>query len=98
MDLITKLTLVALAVLGLWWLLQPRYAFLIQIAGGEARITRGKVTPAFRQQIVEACGQYGIASGWVGGTLRGKRITLAFSRNIPAGCQQRIRNAWLAGG
>ena len=98
MDILVKILVVALVVIGLWWALQPRYAFVIQIAGGHARTTRGKVTPAFRQQVLDACCQHGIASGWVGGTQRGKRIALAFSRNIPAGCQQRIRNAWLAGG
>jgi hypothetical protein len=59
---------------------------------------RGKGTPVFLAQILEACEQSGVASGWVSGTQRGKRTVLVFSRNIPAGCQQRIRNAWVVGG
>jgi Protein of unknown function (DUF3634) len=98
MDLAVKLLIVGLVVVALWRLLQPRYAFVIRIAGGQARVRRGKVTPIFLQQILEACEQAGVASGWVSGTQRGKRMVLVFSRNIPAGCQQRIRNAWVAGG
>jgi hypothetical protein len=98
MDLAVKLLIVGLVVVALWRLLQPRSVFVIRIAGGQARATRGKVTPLFLQQIIEASARSGVASGWVSGTQRGKRVVLVFSRNIPAGCQQRIRNAWVVGG
>ena len=93
-DLAVKLIVVALVIGGIWWALQPRYVFVIRIKDGGARLARGKVTSTFLEQVGHACAESGVSRGWVGGVWRGKRLALAFSRNIPPGCQQRLRNLW----
>jgi Protein of unknown function (DUF3634) len=93
-DILFKLLVLALVVAALWWAFQPRYAFVIRIEGGVPRVARGKVTAAFLQNVGQACAELGVSRGWVGGVLRGRQVMLAFSRNIPQPCQQRLRNIW----
>jgi hypothetical protein len=93
-ELAGKLVLVALAVATVWWIIQPRYIFIVRIAQGVPRATKGKVTAAFLHQIDQACSEYKVSRGWVGGVPRGRQIALAFSRGMPPPCRQRIRNLW----
>jgi hypothetical protein len=94
-ELVSKLVLVALVIGAVWWMLQPRYVFVVRIAGGVPRATRGKVTAAFLQQIGQACAEHKVSRGWIGGVLRGRRgVALAFSRGMPPPCRQRLRNLW----
>jgi hypothetical protein len=93
-DLVGKLVLVALAVGAVWWMLQPRYVFVVRIAGGVPRATSGKVTAAFLEEIGEACAEYKVSRGWIGGVPRGRQVTLTFSRGMPPSCRQRLRNLW----
>src|SRR5262245_2668419 len=94
MEQVLRFAFVAL-VIGLVWLaFRPRYVFVVRIQAGEARVSRGKITPAFVQHISEACARNGVARGWVGGVQRGRRIVLSFSRGIPEPCRQQLRNLW----
>jgi hypothetical protein len=97
-ELWQQLLLVALVVAVLWFILQPRYTFLVRIDPNGARIARGKVSTTFVQQVQQACADVGVVHGWVGGVRGRQRVSLAFSRSIPAGCRQRIRNAWVTHG
>ena len=94
MELLAKLVLVVLAVGAVWWLVQPRYTFVVRIDGGVPRVTNGQVTAAFLQELGRACGEFAVCRGWVGGVRRGGRTALAFSRNLPQPCRQRVRNLW----
>jgi hypothetical protein len=98
MELFAKLLLIGL-VFGLAWsAFQPRYVFLLRIERGEPRIAKGKVTPAFLQQVSEIGRRAGVTPGWVGGVWRGRRIALVFSRSWPSSCQQQLRNQWVLEG
>jgi hypothetical protein len=77
-----------------YYALQPRYLFLVKIEDGDLRVTRGKVSANFLAEMDEAVTRNGVRHGWVGGVRRGQKICLAFSRSIPPGCQQQIRNLW----
>ena len=81
-----------------WSILQPRYVFEIRITGGQPRVRRGKVTPAFLGQVAEVCQTDGVARGWICGVRAGRRTALRFSRAFPPGLQQRLRNEWQAAG
>jgi hypothetical protein len=94
MEYLPQLALVAVIVGVLIWALQPRYVFVVRVKGETATATRGKVTTGFVQEVAEACREFGVVSGWVGGVRRGKQVALAFSMGIPARCRQRLRNAW----
>ena len=98
LDTLTQLVIVALAGAIIFAILvaafAPRYHFVITIKHGEPRVTKGKVQADFLDQVREVCQDQRITSGWIGGVKRGKSIALRFSRNIPRGCQQRLRNIW----
>jgi hypothetical protein len=74
--------------------LAPRFQFMIQIVRGEWRVTKGKVPAEFLDSLREACREFNVHTGWVGGVRRGKAIALRFSHHFPPPCQQRLRNAW----
>jgi hypothetical protein len=92
-------TLVQLGVIGmllgaLWIAWQRRYTFMVHLRAGVPRVTHGKVTASFLQELRQACEEAGVTRGWVGGLARGRRTALVFSRSIPPACQQRLRNLW----
>jgi hypothetical protein len=93
-GVITKILLVALAIWVIWLMLRPRYAFEIRIEDGHTSLRKGKVTRAYLRQVEVACQENGLVRGWIGGKWRGRRISLRFSRDFPAGLQQRLRNEW----
>jgi hypothetical protein len=74
--------------------LAPRFHFLVQISAGELRVTKGKVSAEFLDNVREVCRDFGVTSGWIGGVKRGKAIALKFSRHFPPPSQQRLRNIW----
>jgi len=88
--------LLGLGIIGgaVWIALQPRSAFVIQIVQGNPKAVRGKVTAAFLEQVHEVCQQNDVRYGTVKGLIRGRRISLGFSRSIPPAGQQRLRNWW----
>lgn len=94
MEIVSKIVIIALVAGIFWWVLQPRYLFVVTIENGIPRVTRGKVTVAFLQQLGQACAEMGLSHGWIGGVYRGRYITLVFSRSIPSHLQQRFRNLW----
>ena len=71
-----------------------RYQFLIEFNQGVPRVTKGKVQADFLDDVRDVCREHGIISGWIGGVKQGKSMALRFSRNIPHGCRQRLRNVW----
>jgi hypothetical protein len=93
-------TLLRLAVVGLaagaiaWLLLSVRYVFWVRVRDGVPAVGRGKVARPFLQDIADVCSEHQVASGWVGGVRRGRRVSLAFSKDIPEACRQRLRNLW----
>lgn len=95
MDQIFNLAIAAVVIGFVYWAIQPRYVFVIRIDDGIARAAKGKVAPAFLSEVGDACNQAAVRRGWVGGVARGKRVKLAFSRSIPAACQQQLRNVWV---
>jgi Protein of unknown function (DUF3634) len=94
-DQIFNLLIAAAVIALVYWALQPRYVFLIRIDAGAVRLAKGKATPEFLSEVGDACSRAGVRRGWVGGVARGKRVKLAFSRSIPAACQQQLRNVWV---
>jgi hypothetical protein len=94
LESVPNLIVFAIVAGALWWALQPRYAFVVHLDGGVPRVTKGRVTAAFLKEVGLACGEAGVARGWVGGVQRGRRLALRFSRSIPPQCRQRLRNVW----
>jgi hypothetical protein len=93
-DWLPSVIILALVGIAVWYALQPRCAFVVQIVAGNPQASKGAVTPAFLEQIRDLCTEHGIQHGVVRGIIRGARIALAFSRDFPPSAQQQLRNWW----
>lgn len=68
--------------------------FVIEIADGRARATKGKLLDRMLREFSEIASGCGITKGTIFGE-RGPGYTrLAFSREIPPSTQQQFRNIW----
>jgi len=92
-----ELLIVALVVWAAWAVLSPKPIFKIRVAKGDLRVTRGKVTADFQNQVAEIVHQWKLTRGWIAAVRRGRRSTLVFSYSVPAGCRQQLRNLWING-
>jgi Protein of unknown function (DUF3634) len=93
-DWLIPLVVLAAIAAAAWHLAQPRCAFVVRIVAGVPHASDGAVTPAFLQQVKEVCVEHDIRQGIVRGIIRGSRIALAFSHDIPPAAQQQLRNWW----
>ena len=95
---IVALLLVVGGAVALWRFAKPPAMFVVRIRGGRPTATYGKVTDAFLAEVAELCRELSVSSGEIRGVSRGRRLGLWFSREIPAGCRQRLRNWWAMSG
>lgn len=94
MDVVLGLGLFV-AIMGIAWaLVRQQFSFLVRIGGGRAKLATGKVTTAFLHQLEQACAEFGVSRGWIGGIARGRQTRLVFSSKIPPHVRQRLRNLW----
>lgn len=90
-----ELAILIVVVAGAAWLLfGVRFEFRIRIRRGALSLINGKMTRDGLTELKSICEDWHIERGWIGGVRRGKRIKLSFSRSVPAGCRQQIRNMW----
>jgi Protein of unknown function (DUF3634) len=92
MYLLEPLIVLAILAAVAWFILTPQFVFRVRISGGALRLTRGKLTHGLLDQLAPICQEWDIKRGWIGGVRRGRRLTLLFSRSVPPGCRQQIRN------
>jgi hypothetical protein len=95
MEIVAQFLVVAIIGVVIWLALQPRYVFLIRIRDGVPAVEKGTVSAVFLSKLGEACAEFDVVHGWVGGLGRGRDVALDFSTNVPPLCQQRLRNLWL---
>lgn len=93
--LIPIVALIVGPVLFYWLVIRPQVVFQIRYRNGIPRVARGRLTEATRAAIHEICRQNEIRSGTITAFPKGKRVRVTFSRDIPPGCQQQIRNLML---
>lgn len=97
MELIFRAAIVlgVVAILSAAWRAgRPKRYFTVRVVAGALRVEAGPVTPAFLGMIREVVADNGLKAGRVSGVARGAGIGLEFSRNIPPGARQQLRNAW----
>jgi hypothetical protein len=81
------------------WLLSKPYAvFVVRIKQGRPSAERGKVTEAFLCAVEDICRDQGVDAGEIRGVPRGRLISLWFSKGLPRGFCQRLRNWWAISG
>ena len=83
---------------AVWRFAKPPATFVVRIRQGQPKATYGKVTEAFLSEVAELCREQNIAAGEIRGVPRRGQLGLWFSREIPGGCRQRLRNWWAMSG
>jgi hypothetical protein len=97
-SILVPLLLVAAIGGAIWWATRSHSAFVVRLVEGRPQAVHGKVTAAFLAEIRDACRRHAVSSGTVRGVVRNGRIALSFSGGFPPGCQQQLRNVWIAQG
>jgi hypothetical protein len=93
-DWVLLLVVVGLVILLPAALYRPPAVFVVRIRHGGAVAVRGAVTAAFLAAVEEAAAGAGVGEGEVRGVRQGRRVALWFSRTLPGGFRQRLRNWW----
>ncbi|MGO9467458.1 MAG: DUF3634 family protein [Isosphaeraceae bacterium] len=78
----------------IWSICRPQCTFVVRVRNGVPGLARGNVSQAFLQEIAEVCARHGVREGVVRGVKKADRIALSFSDDVPAACQQQLRNLW----
>src|SRR5438045_408329 len=86
--------IVAIGVLAFWQIYLRGCVFVVQIRAGFPSLASGRVPPAFVADVADVANRHGVRNGSIRGFKRGGRVSLRFSRSIPTGCRQGIRNVW----
>ena len=96
MEHVPQLVLVAVIVGVIWILSRPRVVFVLRIRDGIPVVVRGRVRDALLRAVEDICRENGITSGTVTALPCGRRARLKCSAEIPAACQQQLRNVLLS--
>jgi hypothetical protein len=94
MDPLELVILIVVVGGAAWFLFAVRFDFRVRISRGSLRLINGKVPRDGLSELKAICDEWQIKHGWIGGVRRGRRIKLCFSRSVPPGCRQQIRNMW----
>lgn len=86
--------IVFLGVLFSWRVSAHGRIFVIRLRNGVPFLVRGKVAQAFVVEIADVLNRHGVRRGAIKGYKRAGRVSLGFSRAIPQGCRQSLRNVW----
>ena len=79
-----------------WLVLRPRVTFLIRIKGGEGSLERGTAPRGLLAEVNELCRREALQTGSIRGRTQAGRTGLDFSREIPPGARQQLRNWWVS--
>jgi len=80
---------------GLVYFLRGSPEWRLEVEGGRLKVRRGNVPGRFFADCEQICRDWRIEKGRIEGVRReGGRVSLRFSKEIPAEHHQRFRNAW----
>src|SRR6476646_7381785 len=85
---------VVLAGLVAWLVTARGRVFVIRIRNRVPFLTRGKVSQAFVVELADVLQRHGVRHGAIYGVRRRGAVLLGFSRSIPTGARQALRNVW----
>ena len=78
----------------LWQTLWRQPDFTIRIEAGGARLSQGQAPRGFVADCALLARERGLQQGRIYGLRRSRGLVLAFSRELPEGAQQALRNLW----
>ena len=71
-----------------------RRVWVIRIRAGVPFLTKGKIAQAAVAELADVLQRHGVRRGALYGLSDGPVVRLGFSRQIPAGARQALRNVW----
>jgi Protein of unknown function (DUF3634) len=71
-----------------------RRVWVIHIRAGVPFLTRGKIAQTVVAEMADVLQRHGVRRGALYGLNSGRMVRLGFSRQIPAGARQALRNVW----
>jgi hypothetical protein len=86
--------IVLVLVLVSWQLTAASRAWVIRLRNGVPVLVKGRIAPSVVADLGEVLQRHGVRRGALYGVKRRGTIALGFSRTIPAGCRQALRNVW----
>jgi len=90
---IVAVVIVAAAV-AYWQVKAAGRVFVIRIRHHVPFLTKGKVSQAFVAELAEVLQSHGVKQGSIYGVRRRGTVLLEFSRGVPVGARQALRNVW----
>lgn len=98
-ELITGFALIGVVGWIAWTVTVGRTMFVVRLKAGQPTTQRGKVTPAFLEEVAKISREADVQNGRVWGVRhQDGRIALRFSPSFPLGPQQQLRNWWNCNG
>jgi hypothetical protein len=85
---------IAAAAVAFWQVTAAGRVFVIRIRHRVPFLTKGKVSQAFVAELAEVIQAHGVRYGSIYGARRRGTVLLEFSRGIPMGARQALRNVW----
>ncbi len=86
--------LVVLAAAVSWLVAVRGRVFVIRVRDRVPFLARGKVSQAFVIELRDVLLRHGVGRGSIYGVRRRGAVALGFSRSIPKGARQALRNVW----
>src|SRR4051812_49214372 len=68
--------------------------WVIRLKAGVPFLVKGKIPQAAVADLAEVLQRHGVRRGAIFGINRRGKVSLGFSRGIPANCRQALRNVW----
>jgi hypothetical protein len=95
MDYAILAVLVVLAAVFLSWHLTVRKrVWVIRVRAGVPSLVKGKIPQSAVAELADVLQRHGVRRGALYGVSRPGGVGLGFSRGIPAGARQSLRNVW----
>jgi hypothetical protein len=94
MNFFVSIALIGFAGWVVWSVSRLRFTFIVRVIDGSPKRVHGQVPQAFLLDAGEICTRHGVRKGEIRGVRKVDRIGLAFSGDMPATCQQQLRNIW----
>jgi hypothetical protein len=76
------------------WVTGRARVWVIRIKAGVPFLVKGKIPQSAVADLAEVLQRHGVRRGAIYGVSRHRTVTLGFSRAIPPGCRQALRNVW----
>jgi hypothetical protein len=95
MEYVAAAAALILVAVAAWWQVTVHgRVFVIRVRNRVPFLTKGKVSQAFVIELTDVLRRHEVIHGSIYGVRRRGAVALGFSRSIPKGARQSLRNVW----